>query len=248
MPVRKESDLYAPLRKFLERRGYEVRGEVEGCDLVAVRGDKLVVVELKRRFNLGLVLQGVDRQQLTDTVYLAVEAPRRRRGGSMRWDLVQRLCRKLGLGLITVVFSRRRACVTVELDPAPYRPRKNLHRRAGLLDEFQQRTADYNVGGSNGRPIVTAYREEALRVAAELQRSGPSRVRHVRETADSKKAGSILYKNVYGWFERVAHGIYGLTPEGRQALETYADVVAGRNSVPLPSPAITPPAADQTAA
>ena len=50
-----EAALYSPVKQFLERRGYEVKGEVRGCDLVARRGDEPpVIVELKLRFSLPL--------------------------------------------------------------------------------------------------------------------------------------------------------------------------------------------------
>ena len=64
-----ESDLYAPVKALLEGQGYVVKGEVRGCDVVGVRGNEPpVVVELKRVFGLGLVLQGVDRLALSDKV------------------------------------------------------------------------------------------------------------------------------------------------------------------------------------
>src|SRR5882672_387356 len=70
-----ESDLYAPVKALLEGQGYSVKGEVRGCDVVAVRGkEPPVIVELKRAFGLGLVLQGVDRLALSDAVYLAIGA------------------------------------------------------------------------------------------------------------------------------------------------------------------------------
>src|SRR3954451_2163728 len=73
----REQDLYEPVKRFLEDLGYEVKGEVRGCDVVAVRpggggpADAPVVVELKLAFTLGFVLQGVDRLAVTDLVYLA---------------------------------------------------------------------------------------------------------------------------------------------------------------------------------
>ena len=71
MPL--ESDLYAPVKALLEGQGYVVKGEVRGCDVVAVRGgEPPVIVELKRAFGLALVLQGVDRLAVSDRVYLAV--------------------------------------------------------------------------------------------------------------------------------------------------------------------------------
>ena len=50
-----EYQLYEPVKAFLEAQGYEVKAEVSGCDVVAVRGkEPPVVVELKMRFNLEL--------------------------------------------------------------------------------------------------------------------------------------------------------------------------------------------------
>src|SRR6266851_8298886 len=99
MPL--ESDLYAPVKALLEGQGYSVKGEVRGCDVVAVRGkEPPVIVELKRAFGLGLVLQGVDRLALSDAVYLAVGAwPKNMRN-------VKKLCRRLGLGFIVVAQER----------------------------------------------------------------------------------------------------------------------------------------------
>ena len=48
MPSLRETDLYPPIKCFLEGQGYEVKGEVGDCDVVAVRdGDEPVLVELK---------------------------------------------------------------------------------------------------------------------------------------------------------------------------------------------------------
>src|SRR6185503_8766521 len=103
IPPPNEASLYLPVKRFLEGQGYEVKGEVRGCDLVARRGDEPpVIVELKLRFNLALVLQGIDRLALTERVYLAVPRPSlRARRGSLAPDRpeIRKLCRRLGLGL-----------------------------------------------------------------------------------------------------------------------------------------------------
>lgn len=225
MEPRRESDLYMPIKALLEEQGFTVKGEVNDCDLVGVRGDDLVVVELKVAFNLALVLQGIDRQRITDAVYVAVEAPRRSRG-DRRWTEIQTLCRRLGLGLITVSFAGGRPAATVLFDPVPYQPRPRPKLKGRLLREFQRRSGDHNTGGSTRRPVVTAYREEALRLAACLQGGQTAAVKVLREQTGVKNAASILQMNYYGWFERVTRGVYQLTPAGEQALEKYADVVA----------------------
>lgn len=203
-----EVELYPPVKALLEAQGFDVKGELVGCDAVGVRGDEPpVVVELKRRFSLDLVYQGVDRLALTDRVYVAVaELPKRTADA-------RRLCRRLGLGLILVAEGRAH----VLDDPAPYRPRRNARRAGRLLREHQRRVGDPTAGGSTRVPIMTAYRQEALR-CARLLASGPMSPRALRARADVPHAGSILRRDVYGWFERVDRGVYALTPVGRAAV------------------------------
>ena len=49
----KETDLYEPMRAFLEEEGYQVQAEVKHCDIAAEKNGRLVVVELKRAFGLS---------------------------------------------------------------------------------------------------------------------------------------------------------------------------------------------------
>ena len=96
-----ETSLYVPVKRFLERLGFDVKGEICGCDLVALRGEgpPLVVVgELKLAFNLELLLQGIDRTAACDEVWLAVRMSGRR--GRERDPRVRKLCRLLGFGLL----------------------------------------------------------------------------------------------------------------------------------------------------
>ena len=76
-----ETALYGPVKRYLEALGFTVKGEVCGCDLVALRGDEppmVVIGELKLAFSLDLVLQAVDRTAACDEVWLAVECSRAR--------------------------------------------------------------------------------------------------------------------------------------------------------------------------
>ena len=220
-----EAALYSPVKQFLERQGYEVKGEVRGCDLVARRGaEPPVIVELKLRFNLPLVLQGIDRLALTERVYLAVPRPERQaRGGLLAPERpeIRKLCRRLGLGLILVGLTRK--SVEILEEPVPYRPRQAKSRALRLLDEFSRRIGDANVGGAVGVPLVTAYRQDALRCARVLAHGGPMPVGSLRTAAGVPRAARILQRNVYGWFDRIERGTYRLTPEGDQALSRFAE-------------------------
>ena len=208
-----ESDLYAPVKALLEGQGYVVKGEVRGCDVVAVRGDEPpVVVELKRAFGLALVLQGVDRLALTDLVYLAVgQWPKKMKN-------VRKLCRRLGLGFIVVGGKK----ADVVLDPVPYLPRKNKYKAGRMLGEHARRVGDPNLGGQAMRaPLMTAYRQEALRCAALLATNGPMKVAALRDSGDVPKAARILQDDIYGWFELVERGVYALTPAGQAGLQRF---------------------------
>jgi len=172
-----------------------------------------VIVELKRAFGLGFVLQGIDRLAASDRVYLAVgQWPKRMKN-------VRKLCRRLGLGLMVVAGAR----ADIVLDPVPYRPRLDTRKAGRLLGEHQRRVGDPNRGGSTTKvPMMTAYRQEALRCAELLASNGPMKLAALRAAADAPRAATILQQDVYGWFERVERGIYTISPAGRRGLQMFA--------------------------
>lgn len=209
----RETALYAPVKAFLEAQGFVVKGEVCGCDVVALREGEppmLVVAELKLSFTLELVLQAVDRMRGADALYLAVAASSRGRDQDGR---VTRLCRLLGVGLLVVDLSSCR--VAVRCEPTPYRPRASLPMRRRLLKEHRSRRGDPSAGGSSRQPIMTAYRQRALACASAIgdESARPRDLKHLAEDA-----GAILQRNVYGWFERLRPGHYRLSQTGREAV------------------------------
>ena len=225
MSVSAETDLYAPVKAFLEGQGFVVKAEIHRCDLVAVRADEPpVIVELKKRFTLDLLLQGVDRLSVTDAVYLAVPQPGRKASGASPYDSdVKKLCRRLGLGLLIVDPARpAEHRVEVLLDPVPYSPRKDKKRAARLLGEHARRAGDPNRGGSTRVPIVTAYRQDALRCARLLHAHGPMTMKALRTAGAPADVAKILQRDVYGWFQRVARGTYHLSESGVLGLTTFA--------------------------
>ncbi len=226
-----ERDLYGPVKSYLEALGYEVKGEVKDCDLTAVRGEELIVVELKRGFTIELLYQAIDRQRLADSVYVAVPLPKR---GYMAPHLadMKALCRRLSLGLIFVGFTSTAVpMVDVFLHPDDAAaPRRNAQRRRAVLREHFGRTGDANTGGVAHRKILTLYKEQALRVAQLLLDHGPLTVASLRRLDAPENTSAIVARNALKWFERVDNPDgklprYAVSEAGVLALETYAEIV-----------------------
>jgi hypothetical protein len=220
MTMTAESDLYPPIKALLERQGYEVKGEVGAADVVARRGcEPPVIVELKLRFSLALFHQAIARLRVSDRVYVATARPT---GRSARRALKDNLalCRRLGLGLITV---RADGLAEVQCDPGPYAPRKSKTRGARLLREFDRLQGDPNDGGATRHGIVTGYRQDALRCAEYLAVNGPSKGAVVARAVAVPAATRIMADNHYGWFVRESRGIYALTEAGQAGLVHWAE-------------------------
>ena len=233
-----EAELYAPVKAHLEACGYAVRGEVLACDMVGwdEANAVLLAVELKRGFGLPVLYQALSRLAAVDQVYVGVATPEgavARRNWDAQLPEATRLCRMLGVGLLSV----RNGLVIVHADPGPFAPRKFAARRGRLLSEFKRRSGDHNIGGTNRQPRMTAYREDALRCARVLAGAGATmRPAAVRDAAGVAGASAMLRRNVYGWFEQAGRGQYGLAMAGAAALVQHADVIAAQLSAAAGSP------------
>ncbi|MGV6850268.1 MAG: DUF2161 domain-containing phosphodiesterase [Marinibacterium sp.] len=217
--MQREQELYAPVKALFERQGYTVKGEVGAADIVARRDDDPpVVIELKLRFSLALYHQAVARLKVSDHVYLAVPKPT---GKTARRALRDNLglCRRLGLGLITVRADGR---AEVQCDPGPHSPRKSKRHQARLLREFDRLEGDPNDGGATRHGLVTAYRQDALRCAAHLAEHGATKGAAVAIATGVAAATRLMRDNHYGWFEREGQGVYALTEAGRAGLTHWA--------------------------
>lgn len=213
----KETELYAPVKTFLEGLGYEVKGEVGAADVVARRaGQEPVIVELKTGFSLQLLHQAVARQRLSDSVYVAV--PRwKGRAGWKAFKANVGLCKRLALGVLSVNVVD--GTVQAHSDPVAFQPRKTKLKKAALMREFDGREGDPNCGGMSRQTIVTAYRQGAVKCARHLAAHGPSRGRDVKDATGVERATMMMRANHYGWFECVEKGVYTLSPAGRAALQ-----------------------------
>ena len=205
------------MKRFLEGLGFAVKGEIGGCDIVALGPDAtplVVIGELKLAFNLELVLQGVDRAAACDEVWLAARLSARGKGRESDARF-RNLCRRLGFGLLGVAQSGE---VEILVSPVAPSPRRDPRRRSRLVEEHRRRRGDPVAGGGSKAPIMTAYRQQALACAHALS-DGPRRPRDLKP--EMPDAAKILLHNVYGWFDRVERGLYGLNAAGIKALERW---------------------------
>jgi hypothetical protein len=237
-----ETDLYRPVHDYLVAQGYTVRSEVKNCDIAAVRGDDLIIIELKRAMGITLLAQAVDRQKITDSVYVAVPRPANMRKWNAQTKSVQTLLRRLEIGLILVSANgkgkphpepvegsasqgrRGKPLVQVLFHPVPFERKKRKSAHRAVLTEINGRSGDFNEGGSCRRKLVTAYRENAIHIACCLDERGPLSPKALRALGTCDKTYSILYTNVYGWFERISKGLYAISPKGREDIRQYGEL------------------------
>ncbi len=219
----RETDLYPPIKAYLEDQGYVVKAEVGAADVMAVRGaEPPLIIELKLGFSLALFHQCLERLKVSDDIYLAVaRQPGKRFAKAIKANTA--LARRLGLGLITVRLSD--GLVEVHCDPGPYAPRKSAKRQAMLLREFARRQGDPNDGGQTRAGLVTAYRQDTLKLAVYLFEVGASRGADVARETGVARATTMMRDNHYGWFEKVEKGVYGLTPAGAEAVAVSGRVL-----------------------
>ncbi len=222
-----ETDLYKPVRDYLEAQGYQVQGEVNGCDLAAIMDDELIVVELKTSFNLKLLSQAVKRQRATDSVYVAIPKPK---GGkrTAAWGDMCMLLRRLELGLITVSLTKDGGRVEVHFHPDTFDRLKSLRAnkriRYSIIKETAGRSGHYNTGGTNKTKLITAYREQAVHIVCCMMKYGNMSPAQLRKMGTSAKTANIMRDNHYGWFTRVSRGVYELNDSAREFLKGYPEL------------------------
>ncbi len=214
----RETDLYPPIKAHFLRQGYDVKGEVGAADVVARKGQELVIVELKSGFSLALFHQAIDRLSITENVYVAVPS-----GGQVKALKANvKLARRAGIGVMTV--RKRDGHVEVLADPGPYASRTVKKKKTKLLRAFDRLEGDPNEGGATRHGLVTGYRQDALKCARFLAVHGASRGAKVKDWAEVPDATRIMRDNHYGWFCKISTGVYDLTKEGRQGLKDWSDV------------------------
>lgn len=221
----KETDLYLPVAQYFSAQGFDVYGEVNDCDLVAVKGEEIIIVELKLQLTIDLFIQASNRQKLSDNVYIAVPKIKYKKY-SRKWHDLCSLLKKLGFGLITVQLLSSGAYPEIILTPSKIGVRKSPKKIKKLLKELEGRHQNFNVGGSHHEKIMTAYKENCLQIAYLLKIFGPMSPKSLRTLGTGEKTQSILFHNYYGWFEKVKRGIYQISVKGEREIENFPEILA----------------------
>ncbi|MBZ4684074.1 MAG: hypothetical protein PWP46_2220 [Fusobacteriaceae bacterium] len=208
-----ETDLYRPIEKYFIDKGYIVKGEVKSCDIVALKDEELIVVEMKLSINLTLILQAIERQKVADYVYIAT--PKLPKNLQKRRKIIT-LIKRLNLGLFIIKNHKVEEIVSPFEE---YNFYNNKSKRNKIKKEVLTRKNNINIGGTNKTKIITAYREQALFIAYVLLKYGNLAPKEVKKITKIEKSSNILYTNFYNFYTRVSHGVYSISNNGKNYLE-----------------------------
>jgi hypothetical protein len=215
MQIERETQLFEPVRRLLEKNGYTVKAEIQACDIVAFKDDEILVVEMKRQFNLKVVYQAMERRTITDKVYIAVPRPKRYSDKNTR--MMRKMLDELGIGLIAVGIE---GAPIAEFVAEPKKTKQiNPKKKKRIISEADGRNMDMNVGGSTRSKIITAYTEASVLALCHMERFDTLNTRNLKKLGYTDKIRNAFRSNAYGWFEKVDVATYAMSEKGILALE-----------------------------
>lgn len=217
-----ETDLYKPLRNYFLSKNYTVQAEVKDCDIVCFKDKLLTVIEIKKAFNLKLLYQALDRKSFADCVYIAIPRPKNFRKKEVKYML--QILSNLNIGLITISDD---TLENVEIILTPETICKKVTRKKrSILNEFEGRNLDLNIGGSSSKQkIITAYREKSIFLVCILLELNTITPLEAKSISGIYNTGNILRDNHYNYFEKVTRGVYKLSNVGILLLSTNEDIL-----------------------
>ena len=212
----RENDLYNPVKTLFENNGYVVQAEVNNCDVMCVKDSQIIVIELKKEFNLKLVYQAIERQNITNSVFVCITRPKNCKRDTL-WKNMTNLLKRLNLGLILVSMDSDLKKAEIIFEPKEMKVKKNKKAQKAL-NEFSSRSGHYNSGGVNKTKIITSYREKSIKLACTLENKTYLSLKELKQLGFDEKVGRILNDNYYGWFEKVKRGYYCLSNKGKEMI------------------------------
>jgi hypothetical protein len=210
----KEVDLSPLLEAFFKNMSYVVKSEVMHMDMMCCKEDQCFGVELKLDLSLKVINQALDRLKMIDTVYIATLKPKKE---SETFKEKKRIIKALGIGLIYVDVSLE--SVHIEFDPTkPIQVRKK--EAIKLKKEFDQRRLSKNEAGMHQKKVMTVYKEQLLVLLGALYHHS-GKFSEIKKMYNINNIQGKLYKNYYGWFKHIYHGVYQVSDKGLKAYALY---------------------------
>lgn len=226
MNIKYERELYEPIKLYFESLEYIVNAEVKDCDVVAKKGDELIIIELKKSFSLQLLYQAMDRLVITPNVYVAIPRPNNFKRKNVKSMI--KLVKQLRIGLIFVGIETNFKNVDIVLLPDNQEKSGNKNKKRAVLKELDSRKTDLNMAGSTSKNrIITAYMEKSVALLCFMERNGQAKISQLKTLDGFENVSGILQKNFHGWFERVSRGTYKLSQKGNEFLcnAEYLDLI-----------------------
>ncbi|MBW6484317.1 MAG: hypothetical protein K0B10_14840 [Vicingaceae bacterium] len=211
-----ETELFNPVKNYLEQQGFKVKGEIGSIDVLAIKKDYVIAVELKNQITLKLIYQAIERQKIADDVFIAIPkiAVKQHRRNMNQF---KQLLKRLEIGLIIVDNNT----FEVIIEPKEYNlelnKKRNVKKKQQIVSIFNNLKSNENIGGIKGIRM-TVYREKVTVLAMILMNKPGISPKELREITGIDNVNSILQKNYYGWFERIERGSYQLSSMGIKML------------------------------
>lgn len=146
----KETELFLPIKSWLEERGWDVYAEVTGvggrADVIGKNGKTFLNVELKVQLSFELLSQAIDRKSYFHYIYIAI--PKRK---SPMPRLVPEILKREGIGLLYIENNFARMSIPARFNRPPHNHRVDWEHM--LRPEYKLHT-----GGDNGSHILTPYK------------------------------------------------------------------------------------------
>lgn len=214
----KETSLYEPIKAYFLEMGYKVQAEVKNCDIACMLKNELIVIEMKKSFNLKLVYQAIDRQSFADKVFVAIARPKNFKKKEVSYMI--KILKALDIGLITVALDSPLKKVEIILSPKDLALKPRSRRKKAVLNELEKRNLDINKGGSTKKDkVLTAYREKAIFLVCILDKEKTISPKLANKVYGIENAGNILRDNHYGYFQKIERGVYTLSKKGKDMLK-----------------------------
>jgi len=165
----KEKDLFEPLKNWLEAQGFTVYAEYNGIDVIAVKDDEVIAIEMKKTMNLKVIDQILNVSDSVNKAYVCVfNQPRKRSFQDNNMTIGEQILRKLNIGVIKITatnsyYHGADEGITFTIDNVWYKP-----QRKEIPKDYYRNIPDYyqkNIGGvKSGDGSLTPYRVSILTI------------------------------------------------------------------------------------